>query len=152
MSMNSNQEKLSINWEDLKYLIGHAEASVRENASYATSSEDKKNLLAKIQELKEKYDYNSRVQRDREEYQKKQREEQERKRQEELKPIKERIFELSKKYSRLLIKEIEEELKLRNKGTLIREAIQDMIEKEEIKAKFFSSSDSIVFQIDQNNH
>ena len=152
MSMNSNQEKFSINWEDLKYLIGHAEASVRENASYATEAEKRKLILARMEELKEKYDYNSRVQRDREEYQKQQREDQERKRQEEFKPIKERIFELSKKYSRLLIKEIEEELKLRNKGTLIREAIQDMIEKEEIKAKFFSSSDSIVFQIDQNNH
>ena len=152
MSMNSNQEKFSINWEDLKYLIEHAEGSVSNEASYATSSEDKKRLLAKIQELKEKYDYNSRVQRDREENQKQQREEQERKRQEEFKPIKERISELSKKYSRLLIKEIEEELKLRNKGTLIREAIQDMIEKEEIEAKFFTSSDSVVFQIDQNNH
>ena len=152
MSMNSNQEKFSINWEDLKYLIGQAEASVRENASYATEAEKKKLILGRIEDLKEKYDYNSRVQRDREEYQKQQREEKERKKQDELKPIKEKIFELSKKYSRLLIKEIEEEIKLRNKGTLIREAIQDMIKKEEIKAKFFSSSDSVLFQIDQNNH
>ena len=152
MSMNSNQDKFTINWEDLKYLIENAESSVRENASYATEAEKKKLILARMQELKEKYDYNSRVQRDREEYQKQRREEQERKRQEEFKPIKARIIELSKKYSRLLIKEIEEELNIRNKGPLIREAIQDMIEKEEIKAKFFSSTDSVVFQIDQNNH
>jgi len=149
--MNSNQEKFSINWEDLKYLIERAEGYVKNDASYATSSEQKKQLFVKIEELKEKYDYNSRIQRDREESQKQQREEKERKKQDELKPIKEKIFELSKKYSRLLIKEIEEELKLRNKGPLIREALQDMIEKGEIKAKFFSSSDSVVFQIDQNN-
>ena len=146
--MNSNQEKFSINWEDLKYLLEHAEASIRESSTYINEAEKKKLFLSRIQELKEKYDYNSRVQRDREEYQKQQREGKERKRQEEFKPIKESLIELSKKYSRLLIKEIEEELNLRNKGRLIRDVLKDMIEKDEIKAKFFSSSDSVVFQID----
>jgi hypothetical protein len=150
--LNSNQEKFSITWEDLKYLLEHAEISVRESASYITTSKEKNQLLMRIQKLKEKYDYNARAQKDAEELQKKQEEERERKRQEEFKPIKEKLIELSKKYSRLLIKEIEEELNLKNQGTLIREAIKDMIEKEEFKAKFFSSSDSIVFQIDQNNH
>jgi len=147
--MNSNQEKFSINWDDLKFLLEYAQAAISSEASYG--SEHGKMIVARIQELKERYDYTSRVQRDREEYEKQRREEQERKRQEEFKPIKERVFELSKQYSRLLIKEIEEELKLKNKGTLIREAIKDMIEKEEIQAKFFSSSDSVVFQIDQKH-
>jgi len=146
--MNSNQEKFSITWEDLKYLLAQAESSLRERASYVHTSEEKKQVLARIQDLKKKYDYDSRVQKDAEEHRKQQKEEQERKRQAEVKPIKEKILELSKKYSRLLIKEIEEELNLRNKGRLIRDVLKDMIEKDEIKAKFFSSSDSVVFQID----
>ena len=148
--MNSNQEKFNINWEDLKFLLEYAEAAIKNEVSYdQMGSEHNKIIVAKIQELKDIYDYNTRVQRDRKEHEKQRREEQERKRQEEFKPIKERVFELSKQYSRLLIKEIEEELKLKNKGTLIRETIKDMIDKEEIQAKFFSSSDSVVFQIDQ---
>jgi len=69
---------------------------------------------------------------------------------EELRPIKEKIVELSKKYSRLLIIEIEEELNLGI--SQIRKAIKDMIEKQEIKAKYFSSSDTVVFQIDPTNN
>jgi len=147
--MNSNQEKFNINWEDLKFLLEYAEVAINDAASYDRSSEHSKMITAKIQELKERYDYNTRVQRDRKEYEKQRREEQERKRQEEFKPIKELVIELSKQYSRLLIKEIEEESKLKNKAPLIREAIKDMIEKEEISAKFFSSTDSVVFQLDQ---
>ena len=85
--MNSNQEKFSINWEDLKYLIECAEGYVKNDASYATSSEQKKQLFVKIEELKEKYDYNSRIQRDREEHQKKQREEKERENKMNLNPL-----------------------------------------------------------------
>ena len=51
--MNSNQEKFSITWEDLKYLIERAEGYVRNELSYATSSEQKNQLLAPIQKIKE---------------------------------------------------------------------------------------------------
>ena len=53
--MNSNQEKFSINWEDLKYLLEHAEASIRESSTYINEAEKKKLFLSRIQELKEKF-------------------------------------------------------------------------------------------------
>ena len=83
--MGSKEEKFEITWEELKFLIGRAQGSINSELPYATSSEDKERLLAPIKAIKQKYDYDARVQRDRREHNKQQREDQERKRQEELK-------------------------------------------------------------------
>jgi len=127
--MNPNDEKFTINWEDLKFLIEYANQGV-----------------IKIKGLEGKFDYKTRVQRDRQAVVMRRREEEERKEQEELKPIKTKILELSTKFSRLFIKEIAEECKIKRPG-LIRRAIEDMIEKNEINAKYFASSESVVFEL-----
>jgi len=144
--MNPNDEEFTINWEDLKFLIEYANAGVLFQSQGAPKTDYVLDLEAKIQGLEEKYDYKAKVQRDIQEEKQRRREEAERKEQEELKPIKNKILELSTKFSRLFIKEIAEECKIKRTG-LIQRAIEDMIEKKEINAKYFASSESVVFEL-----
>jgi hypothetical protein len=144
--MNPNDEEFTINWEELKFLIEYANSGIRFQAEGGPKSDYVFDLEAKIQGLEEKFDYKAKVQRDRQEEEQSRREEEVRKRQEEFKPIKTKVLELSTKFSRLFLKEIAEECKINNPG-LIRRAIEDMIEKKEINAKYFSSSESVVFEL-----
>ena len=144
--MNPNDEKFTINWEDLKFLIEYANQGITLEAQYDQHSEHVLNLKAKIKKIEEKFDYKAKVQRIRQQEEQRRREEEERKRQEEFKPIKNKVLELSTKFSRLFIKEIAEECKIK-RSELIRRAIEDMIEKKEINAKYFASSESVVFEL-----
>ena len=144
--MNPKDEEFTINWEDLKFLIEYANSGIRFQAEGGPKPDYVFDLEAKIQGLEEKFDYKAKVQRDIQEKKQRLREEEERKKQEEFKPIKTKVLELSTKFSRLFLKEIAEECKIKRLG-LIRRAIEDMIEKKEIDAKYFASSDSIVFEL-----
>ena len=144
--MNPKDEEFTINWEDLRFLIEYANAGITSAGEYDQNSEYFRNLKAKIKEIEEKFDYKAKVQRDRQEKEQRRREDEERKRQEEFKPIKTKVLELSTKFSRLFLKEIAEECKIKN-TSLIRRTIEDMINKKEINAKYFTSSDSIVFEL-----
>jgi len=65
------------------------------------------------------------------------------------KMIKSIILTLSTKYTRLLLSEIIEETKIRDKR-LIRNTIQQMIQNEEVYGQYFSKSDSVVFDQQAN--
>lgn len=47
--MDSNQEKFSITWEDLKYLIGHAEACAVTETEFINCLSFKKGLIHNAQ-------------------------------------------------------------------------------------------------------
>lgn len=144
--MNPNDEEFTLNWEELKFLIEYANSGVRFNTEYDPHSEHSETLKAMIKKLEVKFEYKAKVQRDRQTEKKIHREEAKRKEQEEFKPIKTKVLELSTKFSRLFLKEIVEECKINDPG-LIRRAIEDMIAKKEIDAKYFISSESVVFEI-----
>jgi len=144
--MNPKDEEFTLNWEELKFLIQYANSGIQSQGEYNPQSEHFLELKTKIKEIEEKFGYKAIIQQERQEREHTRKEEEERKRQEEFKPIKTKVLELSTKFSRLFLKEIAEECEIKNPG-LIRRAIEDMIEKKEIKAKYFASSQSIVFEL-----
>jgi len=144
--MNPNDEKFTINWEDLKFLIEYANQGVMFSGQGAPKDDHILALETKIKKIEEKFDYKARVQRARQKEKQRFKEIAEREMQEEFKPIKAKVLELSTKFSRLFLKEIAEELKLKN-TSIIRQAIEDMIIKKEINAKYFASSESVVFEL-----
>ena len=144
--MNQKDEEFTLNWEDLKFLIQYANSGIQSAGEYNPQSAHFLELKVKIKEIEEKFDYKAKIEQERREYEQNRIEEEERKKQEEFKPIKTKVLELSTKFSRLFLKEIAEECKIKNPG-LIQRAIEDMIEKKEIKAKYFASSESVVFEL-----
>ena len=144
--MNPKDEEFTLNWEDLKFLIQYANSGIQSQGEYNPQSAHFLELKAKIKEIEEKFDYKTKVQQERQERELTRKEEEERKRQEEFKPIKTKVLKLSTKFSRLFLKEIAEECKIKD-TSLIRRAIDDMIPKKEITAKYFASSESVVFEL-----
>jgi len=144
--MNPDEEEFTINWDDLKFLIEYANSGVLFQSQGAPKDDHILALEAKIKEIEGKFDYKARVQRARQQEKQRFKEIAEREMQEEFKPIKAKVLELSTKFSRLFLKEIGEELKLKN-TSIIRQAIEDMIIKKEINAKYFASSESVVFEL-----
>ena len=63
--MDSKEDKFEITWEDLKYLIERAQASVNSEISNLNTIEGKEQLIAPINKIKKKFDYDARIQRDR---------------------------------------------------------------------------------------
>ena len=144
--MNKEDEEFTLNWEELKFLIEYANSGIQSQGEYNPQSAHFLELKVKIKEIEEKFDYKAKIKQERQDWELRRKEEEERKRQEEFKPIKTKVLELSTKFSRLFIKEIAEECNIKRPG-LIRRAIEDMIEKKEIEAKYFASSESVVFEL-----
>ena len=149
--MSYKDEQFNLNWKELKLLIEISESQIRSELNQSGQRMENiglnpylNDVYEQIKKIKDRLGFNEKLNEWKEEKKKSKNEEEQKKINNIENNVKKRIKELSNKYSRLLISELVEDIQERS-GYIIK-TIEEMIEKEEIKARYFKSTSAIVFE------